>query len=52
MVLMDTGVSYIDNNVTILCDFQKKLKIDGTTQQCVVGDQVTCRGQDEEELLN
>ena len=44
MALMDIDVSHIEgNNVTILCDFQK-LKIDGTTQQCVVGDQATIRG--------
>ena len=43
MPLMDVDSSYIDNNVTILADFQKRLNIDGTIHQCVVGDQATCR---------
>ena len=42
MPLMNIDVSYIDNNVDILTDFQRKIGIDGTIQQCVVGDQATC----------
>ena len=37
--------SYTDNNVTILEEFQNFLAVDHiyTTEQCVVGDQATCR---------
>ena len=42
MPLMDIDSSYIDNTVTILDDFQKRLSSDGMTHQCVVGDQATC----------
>lgn len=42
MPLMELDCSFIDNNVTILADFQKRLAIDGCIQQCVTGDQATC----------
>ena len=41
--VIDVDESYIDNNVTILEKFQKMLSIEDTIQQCVVGDQATCR---------
>ena len=41
--VIDVDESYLDNNVTILEELQKILAIDDTIQQCVVGDQATCR---------
>ena len=43
IAIIDVDESYTDNNVIILDEFQKMLGIDDTTQQCVVGDQATCR---------
>ena len=43
IAVIDIDESYTDNNVTILEEFQKMLAIDDTVQQCVVGDQATCR---------
>eukprot|EP00118_Oscarella_pearsei_P012703 m.95669 g.95669 ORF g.95669 m.95669 type:complete len:849 (+) comp36860_c0_seq1:177-2723(+) len=41
--VIDVDESFTDNNVIILDDFQKLLEVDDTMEQCVVGDQATCR---------
>ena len=43
IAVTDIDESYTDNNVTILEEFQKMLAVDDTMEQCVVGDQATCR---------
>ena len=40
--LMFVNNSIIDNNVEILCKIKDELGIDGSKQQCIVGDQATC----------
>lgn len=43
IAVIDIDESYTDNNVTILDEFQKILAVNDSVQQCVVGDQATCR---------
>ena len=43
IAVTDIDESHTDNNVTILEEFQKMLAVDDTTEQCVVGNQATCR---------